>query len=80
MLPWLFTCFIIFIIIGRTGLLGNLGKVMSFFDAEADADVAGPLVKMLTAAGMAVPDWLADAGAASGGGATGGGGEDEEEW
>ena len=66
---------------GRTGRLGNLGKATSFYDAEGDADVAGPLVKMLAAAGTAIPDWLAEAGAsgaaASGGG---GGGDDEEEW
>merc|ERR1712025_1106366 len=44
--------------IGRTGRLGNLGKATSFYDAEGDADVAGPLVKILAAAGTAVPDWL----------------------
>ena len=66
---------------GRTGRLGNLGKATSFYDAEGDADVAGPLVKMLTAAGTVIPDWLAEAGA-SGAGASGGGGggDDEEEW
>merc|ERR1719334_959531 len=29
--------------IGRSGRVGNLGKATSFFDAESDADVAGPL-------------------------------------
>merc|ERR1719177_44855 len=66
--------------IGRTGRLGNLGKATSFYDAEGDADVAGPLVKMLAAAGTAIPDWLAEAGANGGGGASGGGGGDDEEW
>merc|ERR1712013_930498 len=48
---------------------------------EGDADVAGPLVKILAAAGTAIPDWLADAGANGGGGAAaGGGGDDDEEW
>ena len=77
-------CPIIFLTVttaGRTGRLGNLGKATSFYDAEGDADVAGPLVKMLAAAGTAIPDWLAEAGA-SGAGASGGGGggDDEEEW
>jgi len=67
--------------IGRTGRLGNLGKATSFYDAEGDADVAGPLVKILAAAGTAIPDWLAEAGANGGGGAAaGGGGDDDEEW
>merc|ERR1712098_989081 len=66
----------------RIGRLGNLGKATSFYDAEGDADVAGPLVKMLAAAGTAIPDWLAEAGANGGGGeaAAGGGGDDDEEW
>merc|ERR1719342_94457 len=67
--------------IGRTGRLGNLGKATSFYDAEGDADVAGPLVKILAAAGTAIPDWLAEAGANGGGAASaGGGGDDDEEW
>merc|ERR1719184_420411 len=66
--------------IGRTGRLGNLGKATSFYDAEGDADVAGSLVKMLAAAGTAIPDWLAEAGANGGGGAGEGGGDDDEEW
>merc|ERR1711915_803968 len=71
--------------IGRTGRLGNLGKATSFFDPESDVDVAGPLVKMLAAAGIAVPDWLAEAGenAASGGGggnAAGGDDDEDDEW
>merc|ERR1712083_987640 len=71
--------------IGRTGRVGNLGKATSFYDAEGDADVAGPLVKMLAAAGIAVPDWLVEAGenAGSGGGggnAAGGDDDEDDEW
>jgi len=71
--------------IGRTGRVGNVGKATSFFDTETDTDVAGPLVKMLAAAGIAVPDWLGEAGANSGGGDSGGGaaaggGDDDEDW
>merc|ERR1719312_1564722 len=59
--------------IGRTGRMGNLGKATSFFDAESDAEIAGPLVKLLSDAGTDVPDWLQSAG---GGGAAEGGDED----
>ena len=41
--------------------------------------MAGPLVKILAAAGTAIPDWLAEAGANGGGGASAGGGGDDEE-
>ena len=73
------------IFIGRTGRVGNLGKATSFYDAEQDTDVTGPIVKMLAAAGIAVPDWLAEAGenAGSGGGggnAAGGDDEEDDEW
>ena len=60
--------------IGRTGRMGNLGKATSFFDAESDAEIAGPLVKLLSDAGTDVPDWLQSAG--GGGGAEGG----DEDW
>ena len=68
--------------IGRTGRLGNLGKATSFFDAESDADVAGPLVKMLSSAGAVIPDWLAEAGAAGGDGGDGDAGTagDDDDW
>jgi len=70
--------------IGRTGRVGNIGKATSFYDTETDTDVAEPLVKMLAAAGIAVPDWLGEAGASSGGGGGGGGGGDaadeDEDW
>jgi hypothetical protein len=68
---------------GRTGRVGNVGKATSFYDAEQDNEVAGPLVQMLTAAGIAVPDWLAEAGAGGGGGGDGeaaAGGDDDEDW
>merc|ERR1711972_917643 len=60
--------------IGRTGRMGNLGKATSFFDAESDAEIAGPLVKLLSDAGTDVPDCLQSAG--GGGGAEGG----DEDW
>ena len=70
---------------GRTGRVGNLGKATSFYDAEQDTDVTGPIVQMLAAAGIAVPDWLAEAGenAGSGGGggnAAGGDDDEDDEW
>jgi len=72
--------------IGRTGRVGNVGKATSFFDAEQDADVAGPLVSMLATAGVAVPDWLAEVGSGGGGGggesggAAGGDDDEDEDW
>jgi len=70
--------------IGRTGRVGNVGKATSFFDAEQDADVAGPLVNMLATAGVAVPDWLAESGSGGGGGggsgAAAGGDDEDEDW
>jgi len=71
--------------IGRTGRVGNLGKATSFYDAEQDTDVTGPIVQMLAAAGIAVPDWLAEAGENAGGGgggvnATGGDDDEDDEW
>ena len=69
---------------GRTGRVGNVGKATSFYDPEQDGDVAGKLVEMLGNAGVAVPDWLAEAGAGGGGAAGGGGGaggdDEDEEW
>merc|ERR1719348_27368 len=69
--------------IGRTGRVGNVGKATSFFDAEQDADVAGPLVNMLVTAGVAVPDWLAESGSGGGGGGGSGaaaGDDEDEDW
>jgi len=68
--------------IGRTGRVGNLGKATSFFDDEHDADVAGPLVEMLAKNEVALPDWLAEAGAGGSGGGGGGGdaADDDDGW
>ena len=72
------------IILGRTGRVGNLGKATSFYDSEQDTDVTGPIVQMLAAAGIAVPDWLAEAGENAGGGggnaAAGGDDDEDDEW
>ena len=69
---------------GRSGRVGNLGKATSFYDAEQDAEVAGAIVQMLAAAGIAVPDWLAEAAENSGGGgnnaAAGGDDDDDDGW
>ncbi|XP_076140570.1 putative ATP-dependent RNA helicase DDX4 [Alosa pseudoharengus] len=44
--------------IGRTGRCGNTGRAVSFFDAEADTNIARSLVKVLSGAQQPVPDWL----------------------
>ena len=69
-------------IAGRTGRVGNVGKATPFYDPEQDGDVAGKLVTLLANAGVAVPDWLEEAGAGGGGdagnvGAAGGDDEDD---
>merc|ERR1712179_187034 len=69
--------------IGRTGRVGNVGKATSFYDPEQDGEVAGKVVKMLAGAGVAVPDWLEEAGAGGGGDAGNGGGaggDDDDDW
>jgi len=70
--------------IGRSGRVGNVGKATSFFDAEQNADVAGPLVAMPVTAGVAVPDWLAESGSGEGGGGGSGGAagadDEDEDW
>merc|ERR1712243_77786 len=66
--------------IGRTGRVGNVGKATSFYDPEQDGEVAEKLVTMLANTGVAVPDWLEEAGAGGGGGGDAGGvvgGDDE---
>merc|ERR1712228_993102 len=65
--------------IGRSGRVGNLGKASSFYDSEQYAEIASPLVQMLAAAGIAVPDWLAEAAENSRGGNNAGGGDDDED-
>ena len=52
-----------------------MGKATSFYDPEQDGEVAGKLVTMLANAGVAVPDWLEEAGAGGGGGSGETGGE-----
>lgn len=49
--------------IGRTGRCGNLGKSISFYDAESENDRAltRSLVMTLRQAGQPVPDWLNEA-------------------
>nr|WKC16024.1 ATP-dependent RNA helicase DDX4 [Engraulis japonicus] len=44
--------------IGRTGRCGNTGRAVSFFDPEADTQLARSLVKVLSGAKQTVPDWL----------------------
>ena len=44
--------------IGRTGRCGNKGMATSFFDEERDAEMAEPLVKILSNAKQSVPDFL----------------------
>ncbi|KAL2100267.1 hypothetical protein ACEWY4_004661 [Coilia grayii] len=44
--------------IGRTGRCGNTGRAVSFFDPEADTQLARSLVKVLSGAQQTVPDWL----------------------
>ena len=68
---------------GRTGRVGNVGKATSFYDPEQDGEVAGKLVKLLADAGVAIPDWLEEAGAGGGGDAGNGGGaggDDDDDW
>ena len=72
------------VFLGRTGRVGNVGKATSFYDPEQDGEVAGKLVTLLANTGVAVPDWLEEAGAGCGvgdggaGGAAGGDDEDED--
>jgi len=42
-------------------LNGEHARVSSFVDIENDCDILGPLVKMLAADKISVPDWLAEA-------------------
>lgn len=46
--------------IGRTGRCGNIGKAISFFDADSESDkkLARNLVKTLIQANTEVPEWL----------------------
>ena len=70
--------------VGRSGSVGNVGKATSFFDPSSDAEVQGPLVRLLTDSGVEMPGFLSgdgdfgDGGAVGGGAAAGGG--DDDEW
>lgn len=71
--------------VGRSGRVGNVGKATSFFDPTSDAEVQGPLVRLLTDAGVEIPGFLTgddvdsfgDGGAGAGGAAAA---EDDEDW
>jgi len=76
--------------IGRTGRVGNEGRATSFFDDSNDAEVQGPLVKLLQDSGVEVPAFLTGGGM-DGFGSVGGGApvgmagaaskaDDEDEW
>ncbi|XP_035479110.1 probable ATP-dependent RNA helicase DDX4 isoform X3 [Scophthalmus maximus] len=44
--------------IGRTGRCGNTGRAVSFFDPDADGQLAQSLVTILSKAQQVVPPWL----------------------
>nr|XP_020444961.1 probable ATP-dependent RNA helicase DDX4 [Monopterus albus] len=44
--------------IGRTGRCGNIGRAVSFFDPNADGQLARSLVMILSKAQQEVPSWL----------------------
>ncbi|XP_030602460.1 putative ATP-dependent RNA helicase DDX4 isoform X1 [Archocentrus centrarchus] len=44
--------------IGRTGRCGNIGRAVSFFDPDADRELARSLVTILSKAQQEVPSWL----------------------
>ncbi|XP_045908981.1 probable ATP-dependent RNA helicase DDX4 [Micropterus dolomieu] len=44
--------------IGRTGRCGNTGRAVSFYDPEADGQLARSLVTVLSKAQQEVPSWL----------------------
>ncbi|XP_069031342.1 probable ATP-dependent RNA helicase DDX4 [Embiotoca jacksoni] len=56
--------------IGRTGRCGNTGRAVSFYDLEADGQLARSLVTILSKAQQEVPSWLEES-AFSGPGAAG---------
>uniref|UniRef100_A0A667ZFB9 RNA helicase n=1 Tax=Myripristis murdjan TaxID=586833 RepID=A0A667ZFB9_9TELE len=56
--------------IGRTGRCGNTGRAVSFYDMEADSQLAPSLVRVLSRAQQEVPSWLEES-AFSGGGSAG---------
>ncbi|XP_059183787.1 probable ATP-dependent RNA helicase DDX4 [Centropristis striata] len=48
--------------IGRTGRCGNTGRAVSFYDPEADNQLARHLVSVLAKAQQEVPSWLEESG------------------
>nr|BBB36992.1 Vasa protein [Pennahia argentata] len=44
--------------IGRTGRCGNIGRAVSFYDPDADGQLARSLVTILSKAQQEVPSWL----------------------
>ncbi|XP_062270784.1 probable ATP-dependent RNA helicase DDX4 [Scomber scombrus] len=44
--------------IGRTGRCGNTGRAVSFYDPDADSQLASSLVTVLSKAQQEVPSWL----------------------
>ncbi|KAI6177507.1 ATP-dependent RNA helicase eIF4A [Aphelenchoides bicaudatus] len=44
--------------IGRTARIGNIGRVISFFNPQTDANMSPNLIKWLTASEQEVPDFL----------------------
>ena len=62
--------------IGRTGRVGNQGRASSFYDPMGDSAIANDLVKILSQAGLEVPDFLGGGGGGSYGGGSSYGGSD----
>lgn len=62
--------------IGRTGRVGNRGKSTSFYDPEANSELAGDIVKILKDASQPIPEFLEGVTASSGLGGSGFGGQD----
>ncbi|XP_034410963.1 probable ATP-dependent RNA helicase DDX4 [Cyclopterus lumpus] len=53
--------------IGRTGRCGNTGKAVSFYDPDADCQLARSLVTVLSKAQQEVPSWLEESAFSSAG-------------
>ncbi|KAK1876368.1 putative ATP-dependent RNA helicase DDX4 [Dissostichus eleginoides] len=53
--------------IGRTGRCGNTGRALSFYDPEADSQLARFLVTILSKAQQEVPSWLEESAFSSSG-------------
>nr|BAG72093.1 vasa [Trachurus japonicus] len=55
--------------IGRTGRCGNTGRAVSFYDQDADGQLARALVTILSKAQQTVPSWLEESAFSGSGGA-----------